>query len=615
MIPRSDSRDMPHTPWPEVRRFDLSLSYLDKVIASKPMHADAFLQRGITLRNMGRLDEALANYNTAMTLCTPDAQTHLSRGNLLALLRQPQEALEDIEKALALRAGFAEAFVSRANILYELKRYDDAENSYKQALSHKPDYAEAYYNLGTLQMNLKRFDAALISFAKTIAINRDYKYAKGQHFFLKMFLCNWRDYSSLSQGILEDIRRNKLPAMPFPVLAMDSTGKDQLICNKNYAAAEHPAFSPLWKGEIYSHSKIRIAYLSADYQEHATAYLMAGLFENHDKSRFEITALSFGKNDNSPMRHRLVTAFDHFIDVSQMTDTQVAQMIREREIDIAVDLKGFTLHNRAGILAHRPAPVQVSYLGYPSTMGVDFIDYIIADNTIIPAEHEPYYSEKIIRLPDTYQPNDSRREISPHTPSRAELGLPENGVVFCSFNNSYKITPQMFDIWMRLLKNTQGSVLWLLQSTDTSTDNLRREAELRGISSDRIIFATHMKLNDHLARYRHADLFLDTSPYNAHTTASDALWVGVPIVTYLGQTFASRVAGSLLNAAGMPELITHSMKDYEALALKIAHDPELLSSLKDKISAQRNTCPLFDTALYSHHLDEAYIQMHKKGTV
>ena len=339
------------------------------------------------------------------------------------------------------------------------------------------------------------------------------------------------------------------------------------------------------------------------------AYCLLGLFETHDQARFETTAISFGPDSNDGMRARLSAAFGRFIDVRNRSDREVAALLRKLEIDIAVDLKGFTAGARAGILSHRAAPVQVNYLGYPGTMGADFIDYILADRLVIPEAHHACYTEKVVYLPDTYQVNDSRRVIADRTPTRALAGLPEQGFVFCSFNSSYKINPTIFDLWMRLLSNIEGSVLWLLESNAVAVRNLRKEAANRGIAPERLVFAPRVKLEDHLARHLLADLFLDTLPYNAHTTASDALWAGLPMLTCLGTTFAGRVGASLLNAVGLNELITRSLEEYEALALQLATNPKHLADFKSKLAGNRNTFPLFNTDRFRRHIEAAYTTM------
>jgi protein O-GlcNAc transferase len=352
-----------------------------------------------------------------------------------------------------------------------------------------------------------------------------------------------------------------------------------------------------------------MAYVSADFHEHATAYLMAGLFEAHDKERFEITAVSFGPDAADAMRARLKPAFDRFVDVRGTSDREVARMLHNLEIDIAIDLKGFSANSRTGIFAQRAAPLQVNYLGYPGTLGADYIDYIIADRHVIPPGHEGYYTEKVVRLPETYQVNDSKRSVADWSPGRAEIGLPDPGFVFCCFNSNYKITPDIFAVWMRLLERVTGSVLWLLETNAAASDNLRREAQRRGVAPERLVFAPPMPLDRHLARHRLADLFLDTRPVNAHTTASDALWAGLPLVTCTGDAFAGRVAASLLDAVGLPELITQNLNDYEALALQLATTPSLLSDIRAKLARNRPLHPLFDTDRQRRHIESAYIAM------
>ena len=365
---------------------------------------------------------------------------------------------------------------------------------------------------------------------------------------------------------------------------------------------------PFWSGQTWRNDKLRIAYLSADFRSHPVASLMAELFEQHDRSRFEIIGVSFGVDDGSEMRKRLVAAFDEFHDVRRKSDKEVAKFLNDTHVDIAViwtAIRG----SRPGIFAHRPAPIQVSYLGFPATMGADFIDYIIADAMVLPVEQQPYYTEKVVYLPDCYQVNDTKRKIAERTPTRQEMGLPEHAFVFCCFNNNWKITPAIFDVWMRLLHQVEGSVLWLLGDNEGAERNLRNEAQRRGIDPSRLVFAGRLPPAEHLARHRLADLFLDTLPYNAHTTASDALWVGLPVLTCKGEAFAGRVAASLLHAVGIPELITSNLEDYQTLALKLARDPALLAEIKAKLVRNRDTCPLFNTERFARHIEAAYTTM------
>jgi protein O-GlcNAc transferase len=386
--------------------------------------------------------------------------------------------------------------------------------------------------------------------------------------------------------------------------------EEQKQCAAIFVADKYPPSpEPIWNGETYAHARIRLAYLSAELRDHAVAQTIAGVFEHHDRTRFETIAISWGAQDNGPMRTRLADAFEHFIDVEGQSDREVARRLRELEVDIAVDLMGFTGECRPGILAWRPAPIHVNYLGFPGTMAAPYIDYMLADRVVIPENEQHHYSEKIVYLPDSYLPNDSRRPI-PDFPTREQAGLPETGFVFASFNNSYKFTPELFDIWMGLLRAVPGSVLWLSAANPAAAQNLRRETEARGIDAARLVIAPYLSSSeDHIARIGLADLFLDTLPYNAHATAADALRVGLPVLTCQGTTFAGRVAASLLHATGVPELITDSLESYEALGLRLACEPSLLAALKAKLVANRSTQPFFDTARFTRNLEAALLSI------
>jgi predicted O-linked N-acetylglucosamine transferase (SPINDLY family) len=458
-------------------------------------------------------------------------------------------------------------------------------------------------------LELRRYGEATREYELVMRANPEIASARGGLLRCKIQICDWNGLDAHWKRALADIRSEKAPVPPMVVAALCSSAEDQLRCARLIGQRYFAGREPLSRGERYGHAKIRIAYVSSDFHAHATATLAAGLFEEHDRNRFETCAISFGRDDKSPMRRRLEGAFDHFIDIRDASDEDIAKRMRAMEIDIAVDLKALTTDSRPGIFARRPAPIQVSYLGYPGTMGVPYIDYLIADRVVIPEEETRHYSEAIVYLPDCYQPNDSRRQMAPQAPARSELGLPETGFVFCCFNNPYKITPVMFGIWMRLLKDIDGSILWLLEDSPAATDNLRRESAGRGVSPERLVFAPPMPPDVHLARHKAADLFLDTLPYNAHTTASDSLWAGVPLLTCLGTTFPGRVAASLLEAIAMPELITRSHEDYYAMALKLAREPDTLASLKSKLARNRETGSLFNTKRYARHLEAAYAKM------
>jgi len=571
------------------------------------------MNRGNALRELRRPEEALAAYGRALELKPDYAEAHLNRGNALRELKRLEEAVASYDRALQQKLDYAEAFNNRGNALRDLKRPDEALASYERALRLKPDYADALYNRGNVLQDLKRYGESAEALAALLAVAPDYDYALGYMFHARLHGCEWSDYEQIAARIRSGVERGERRDIPFAFLTHSEDAGSQLRCARVYVADKCPvAAKPLWTGQPYRHDRIRLAYLSADFHPHATTNLIAGLFEGHDLSRFELFAVSFGPHDDGPTRSRLLRAFPRFFDVRDRSDAEVAHLLRGQEIDIAVDLKGFTADSRTGIFAHRGAPLQVSYLGYPGTMGADYIDYIIADSHVIPAGQESFYSEKVVRVPDTYQVNDRKRPIAARTPSRAELSLPDSAFVFCCLNNNYKITPAVFDIWMRLLKRVDGSVLWLFQDNATASENLSREAERRGVAAHRLVFAPRMELDAHLARQRQADLFLDSFPYNAHTTASDALWAGLPLVTCMGDTFASRVAGSLLYAAGLPELVTHNLQNYEALAFELASRPEMLAEIKSKLAHNRPSCALFDTDRFRRHIEAAYTQMYQR---
>jgi predicted O-linked N-acetylglucosamine transferase (SPINDLY family) len=431
--------------------------------------------------------------------------------------------------------------------------------------------------------------------------------------YSRMMICDWDAFESALSEIVDKTKQGNAAFSPFPLLPLTDSPDLQLRAAETYAADKYPVQSGLGPiPERTPHERIRIGYYSADYRNHATTYLIAELFEAHDKEKFELIGFSYGPDQKDEMRERVVAAFDRFIDIRDMSDIEVAELSRELEIDIAVDLKGYTEDARSGIFSYRAAPVQVSYLGYPGTMGASYIDYIIADSTVITAESQPYFSESVVYLPGSYQVNDSKRKISERLFTREELGLPDDGFVFCCFNKNYKITPRTFDSWMRILGEVNNSVLWLFEKNDAASANLRKQAERQGIDPGRLIFVTFLPLDEHLARHRAADLFIDTFPYNAHTTASDALWSGLPVLTCAGESFASRVGASLLNAIEMPELITSTHEEYEALAVELASNPDKLAQVRNKLQDNRMTTPLFDAQLFTQNLEKAYRAMYQK---
>lgn len=592
------------------KRFTEALLSYDRALTLRPNYADALNNRGNALRAQGRFEEALISYDKALASGPERAEMQNNRGNILRALRRFPEALAGYERALLLKPNFAEAFHNRGTVFSELRRLDEAIASYTCATALNPAFAEAFHSRGLALYELNRFEDALASYDEAIAINPDLALASGDRIRCQMLICDWRGLDERVEHVAGMISAGKNPVAPFAALAMPLSASLQRKGTETFVREKIPApENPLPFSKPSAREKLRIGYFSADFHSHATAFLMAELFELHDRENFEITAFSFGPAIQDSMRTRLEKAFDHFIELDALSDNDAASVARRHGIDIAVDLKGFTKDSRPGIFAARPAPIQVNYLGYPGTMGADFIDYIIADPTIIPEDYRPFYSEKIVALPNSYQVNDRSRAIASRVFSREECGLPETGFVFCCFNSTYKITPQIFDIWMRLLGGIEGSILWLLSSHDSASRNLKDSARTRGITPERLVFAKPMELPEHLARHRLADLFLDTLPYNAHTTSSDALWAGLPVLTCLGDTFAGRVGASLLKAIGLPELIAHDVRNYEARAFALARDEKELSALRARLQENRLKAPLFDTPLFARHIEVAYKKM------
>ena len=587
-----------------------ALRMLEPLLTEAPGQADIRTNRGLALEFLGRVDEALADFDHALVLKADNALTLLYRGNLLLEAGRYEDALASYDRLLAVAPGYDEAWFRRGGTLWLMERYDDALASYRQALALSPSRFGAAFNCGTTLLKLERYDEALDAFGKAARLAPGHRYLLGAMAGAISGACDLARWDDMRGQVIEAVKNRTSVIAPLTFLPYCDDGALRRAASEVFAT-NHVLHdnAPLWTGESYLHDRMRIAYISSDFLQHATAELMAGLIEAHDRRKFEVTAISFSADDGSPMRARIVEAFDHFVDVRRMGDADVARLLREREIDIAVDLKGHTEGSRSGILAHRPCPVQVNYLGYPGTIGAPWLDYIIGDAVVLPFSDQDFYSETIIHLPHCYQPNDARRAIAETVPSRADAGLPENGFVFCCFNAAWKITPAVFDVWMGLLRAVPDSVLWLLQDNVSMPAHLRAAAAARGVDAGRLIFAPRAEPARHLARHRLADLFLDTLPYGAHTTASDALWTGLPLLTCLGVQFDGRVAASLLRTVGLPELVTASLTDYEALALALSQDPKRLEDLRARLAANRLSSPLFDVQRFARVIEAAYLRM------
>lgn len=610
----------------------------------EPRLLEALHNEAAALEAMGRAPEALESCERALALQPADAVALMRRGYLLLELHQVEAALESFEEAQRLRPRDGEPLRARGRALRELNHFEAALQSYEQALRLNPADGDAHNGHGLVLLSLGfaaaalesyerarqlgvkdagasagraaaltyvgRLEEAVTSWEEALARAPDYPYGPGDLLYVKSQCCDWRDYDVQRSSLQAGVQAGRLVSTPFAFLSACDTPRAQRQCALLHSAARYRQLrTPGPVLPTARRERLTLGYLSADFRDHATARLLAGVIERHDRTAFAVTALSTGRDDGSAMLARLRRAFDHFVDVRERSDREAAELIRGLGIDILIDLNGFAAGGRPAILAQRPAPVQVSYLGYPGTLGAEFIDYLIADQYVVPEVARSHYTEQIAYLPHCYQPNDCTRAIAAPAPSRAEEGLPAAGFVFCCFNAPYKITPPVFELWMRLLKRMSGSVLWLYRDNEAAQASLRRTAASFDVAPERLIFAERREPARHLARHALADLFLDTLPVNAHTTASDALWAGLPVLTCSGESFAGRVAGSLLHAVGLAQLVTHNLREYEDRALELATTPGVLAQIRATLERNRATHPLFDTEAYCRDLESVYRTM------
>jgi predicted O-linked N-acetylglucosamine transferase (SPINDLY family) len=587
-----------------------ALASFDAAIAIDPHAAVAHGNRGNALKALGRYDEALASYASAIAVAPEHGRLRYNRGTMLMEIGRHAEALADLDRAVVLDPREPSYWLNRGSARFGLRRFAEALSDFDRAIELDRRKARAHAFRASCLREVGRPDDALAAFSTSLALEPDLPYVLGDWVMQKLVCCDWNGLPDAIARVMRAIDRGERASTPFALLALPSSREQQRACARAFVSSS-PGAEPSveWPRGGYSHDRLRIGYFSADFHDHATAHLLAGVLEQHDRARFEITAFSFGPDAEDPWRRRIASAVERFVEVRNMADAEIAAHARALEIDIAVDLKGHTQHARMAIFAARAAPVQAGWLGYPSTTGARYIDYVIADRVLIPESHRESYDEKIAYLPHCYQPNDSTKAMFPDATGREAAGLPATGFVFGCFNHSFKILPEIFDVWMRLLRAVERSVLWLLESNHAAVRNLRAEALARGIYPERLVFAPRVPLAAHLARHRHADLMLDTIPYNAHTTASDALWAGAPMVTCIGETFAGRVGASLLDAIGLPELIAADLAAYEALALELAREPARLAAVRAKLAANRTSMPLFDTVCFTRDLEALFATM------
>ena len=584
----------------------------EMVLRIDPKQADTLSLLGTLYAQSGHYVAAIELLRKAIEQKPNIPETYNSLGNCHKAIDQLQEALRCYDQAVLLKDDYAEVYSNRANVLSLMGRRDDALNNYQQSLALNPNSADTLCNYGGFMLDYGKPESALELLNKALALSGRNAHSPkmllwNNLFWTKLTLCEWDTFSADIDRLRNSVTDPESVATPFHMLNAIDDLSLQKKCAQYYAKTHCPESIDSHKFDKNSvDERICIGYFSADFHEHATMHLIARMLELHDKSKFRILGFSFGPNIQDEYRRRAVEACDEFIDVSEMSSSSISLLARQLKVDIAVDLKGYTKHSRPKIFADRCAPLQVNYLGYPGTMGTKQIDYILADPVLIPIECTSGYTESVAYLPHCYQANDDTREMIDSKITRTELGLPEHAFVFCCFNAAAKINPDVFDIWMRLLSKLENSVLWLLSQNQFTITALRQEARKRGVDPDRLIFAAHMPVARHLARQSAADLFLDTWPYTAHTTASDALRMGLPLLCNAGESFASRVSASLLSALDLPELITHSPEDYLAKAEELANDPKKLASIVARLKQNCATGPLYNSELFTRSIERAY---------
>ena len=574
-----------------------------------------------TLLNLSVAQIELKKFRCAINTLTrvlgleeSNAEAYLNLGLIEVRLKNYEGAIINFDAAIKISESYPEAWSNKGNTLNELKRYEEAIAAYDKAISLNPNYPEAWSNKGNTLNELKHYEEAIASYEKAISLRSTKNHFLGNLLHTRMVIAAWGQSDVNSQSIARDIKLGKNISQPFPLLSIIDDPELHLAAAKIFINEKFPGKHTLPNIQKKLHQKIRIGYFSADFRAHPVSFLTAEMLELHDRRHFETFAFSLQPaNPGDPMRSRLSKAFNHFIDVDQKSDLEITRLARDLEIDIAVDLGGHTQHARTGIFSYRAAPIQVNYLGYPGTLGAPYFDYIIADKTLIPEHSKSSYLEKVAYLPNSYMVDDSARQPSTTVITKADVGLPEDRFIFCCFNNSYKFNGETLKSWAVILLNTPKSVLWISENNSSFRQNLLKEFSKLAIAPERIIFAKRINsMADHLARYQLADLFLDTLPFNAHTTAMDALKAGLPILTLIGQAFAGRVAASLLEAIELPELITKRVGDYETLAIDLANNPSKLAIIKKKLAANRLTTSLFNTPVFTKHLEELYSQMYQR---
>ena len=595
------------------KKFELAVDFFEKTINLDKNNLGAYNNLGASLQQLRRFEQAVKVYEKVLSL-KPDFTDALNNlATCFANLKKYDQAISYFEKILKINKNNSVVYNNLGNIYKELNQHKKSIENYNKALEINPNYHLTYLNLGDTLIELKDYNGALINYKNLIKLSPKHHFIEGKILHTNMQICNWENYVNDLKNLFQSLEKHEKIIDPFSIVSLTEKADHQKRASEIFSNYKFPTQLENKINSDKNNLKTRLGYFSPDFCDHPVLHLIFDVFKNHNKNKFEIFAFSFGPRKKDEMTKQVKKYFNKFIDINDKSDEEVAMLSRKMGIDIAIDLCGFTNFNRAGIFSHRAAPLQVNFLGYPGTMGSTFIDYLIADRIVIPEDQKLNYSENIAYLPNCYQPNMAVKNISKTKITRNEEGLPVDAFVFCNFNSNYKITPEIFEVWMNILKNVSNSVLWLLETNNESSKNIIKEAKKNNISENRIIFAKHLPNKDHLKRIELADIFLDTFPYSAHTTASDFVRVGIPLITLKGESFASRVASSILNQVNLNELVTKNKNEYQELAISIGMDNEKLKNLKEKLKGSISDSNLFNSVLYTKHLEDLFINLSKKN--
>ena len=604
------------TSYLQLKQFDRAIEYLNRSIEINPNLPNSYNNRGIVFSELKKFEKAIIDYDKVISLNPKFLEAHLNKAISLKNIKKFNEAKECFKNCIKIDSSNPKVYLNLGNLLKEMKNLDGAKDAYEKAINLKNDYAEPYEGRGDILQELSKinkdnnqFELSIKDYEKAINLNKNLNYVMGKILHSKMMINNWEEFEKNLSLVLENTKNNKKTIEPFPLLSLVDDPEIHLINSKKFSKKFTPVLEKITKKTKQLNDVIKVGYFCADFNEHAVSNLIFKMLSKHNKKKFKIYCYSFGFENKDNLHLAIEKTVDVYRDIREISDHDAVLLARKDGIDIAIDLQGYTDKNRVNIFANRAAPIQINYLGYPGSMGADFIDYIIGDKNLIPEDKSKFYGEKIIYLPHSYQPQNDEIKVSSETQSKKELGLPENYFVFCAINNTYKITPEIFDIWMKLLKKVEKSVIWLLENNESSKNNLIKEAKIRGINRERLVFAKRTSHAKYLAQFKYADLYLDTFIYGAGATASNALWMGVPLLTMAGRSYSARMATSLLHSVGLKELITSSKKDYEALAIKLSTDSKQLNVIKEKLIENLYNKPLFNTSSYTKELEDGLEQV------